>query len=86
VIMTGSGEVEEDAIRPRARADAREKDDEVRIPVGKDLNEARRQMILQTFAATDGDREETARILDLDEETLDEELMRLLGPEAEPVG
>ena len=85
VIMTGSGDVEKEAIRPRARADAREKE-EVRIPMGKDLNEARRQMILQTFAATDGDREETAEILDLDEETLDEELMRLLGPEAEPVG
>lgn len=85
VIMTGSGDVEEDAIRPRARADAREKE-EVRIPMGRDLSEARRQMILQTFAATDGDREETAEILDVDEETLDEELMRLLGPEAEPVG
>ncbi len=82
VIMTGKGQVPLEALRPRA---ARErKVSEVRLPIGESLAESERRMILQTFAYTEGDRPRAAAILGMSEKKLNQRLLELLEPEAQP--
>src|SRR5215211_7537197 len=49
------------------------------IPVGATAAEARRQLVLRTFASTSGDAARTARMLGLPEEDVRSELMLLLN-------
>jgi DNA-binding NtrC family response regulator len=81
VIMSGEGEIPLEAVRPRAAEQRRQ--NEVRIPVGESLEEARSKIILETFASTGGDRSRTADILGIDEEELGERLLELLDQEPE---
>jgi DNA-binding NtrC family response regulator len=81
VIMTGSGDVELEAVRPRAAEIRKNKD--VRVPVGTSLDEVRRRMILQTFAAVDGEHERASDILGIPEDDLRQELQVILEPKGE---
>jgi len=78
VIMTGEGAIPLDALRPRGAERRRRK--EVRIPLGDTLEEMESRMILETFAAQEGDRRKTAEVLGMEEEELGERLVDLLGP------
>ncbi len=83
VIMSGEGEIGLKEVRPRAAEQRRS--DEVSIPVGDTLEEAESKFILETFAATGGDRQRTADILGMDEEELGDRLLELLDAEPEAV-
>ena len=49
------------------------------IPVGATAAEARRQLVLRTFASTSGDAERTAKMLGLSEHEVRSELLLLLN-------
>ena len=49
------------------------------IPVGATAAEARRQLVLRTFASTSGDATRTAKMLGLTEEDVRSELLLLLN-------
>ena len=83
VIMSGEGEIGLEEVRPRAAEQRRS--DRVTIPVGETLEEAQSKFILETFAATGGDRQRTADILGMDQEELGERLLELLDAEPEAV-
>jgi DNA-binding NtrC family response regulator len=80
--MSGEGEIPLEAVRPRAAEQRRS--NEVRVPIGDSLEQAQSKIILETFAATGGDRGRTADILGLDQEELGQRLLELLDKEPEP--
>jgi DNA-binding NtrC family response regulator len=83
VIMSGEGEIELEEVRPRAAEQRRS--NQVRISVGESLEEAQSKIILETFAATGGDRGRTADILGMEQDELGDRLMKLLDKEPEAV-
>ena len=83
VIMSGEGEIGLEEVRPRAAEQRRS--DQVSIRVGESLESAQSKFILETFAATGGDRERTADILGMDQDELGDRLLELLDAEPEAV-
>jgi hypothetical protein len=51
----------------------------VSVPVGSSLADAKRQLILRTFASTGGDMERSAKLLGTSTGELRSELSRLMG-------
>jgi DNA-binding NtrC family response regulator len=79
VIMARGPRIASEDIIPRRLRVTAEFPTSVTIPVGATIAEARRQMVLKTFASTAGDVERTARTLGLPAAELRAELALLIG-------
>ncbi len=80
VIMTRNDMIGMDDVVPRHLRSAGEPtSNSVTIPVGSSLAEARRNLVLRTFAATGGDQERTAKMLGIEADELRQELGAMLG-------
>jgi len=84
VIMTRGTTISMDDIMPRHLRFASEHAPTVTLPVGATLAEARRQLVLRTFAATGGDPERTAKMLGAGVDEVRRELSALLGADGKP--
>jgi two-component system response regulator HydG len=78
VIMTRGDRVTAEDIMPRHLRMGGEVGGAVTIPVGSSLAEARRQLVLRTFASTGGDHARTARMLGVGPDDLARELEQFL--------
>ena len=79
VIMSRSGTIGAADIVPRHLRITGEVPAVVSVPVGSSLADARRQLVLRTFASTGGDVERSAKLLGLSPAELRGELTRLLS-------
>lgn len=78
VIMTRSELIGPDDVAPRHLRTAGSVTGSVTIPVGSSVSEARRLLVLRTFASTGGDQVRTARLLGIAQEELAAELAAIL--------
>jgi DNA-binding NtrC family response regulator len=79
VIMSRSSTIGPDDIIPRHLRGGGEMPAALTIPVGATAAEARRQLVLRTFASTSGDATRTAKVLGLSVEDVHTELRALLN-------
>jgi len=79
VIMARGPRITSADIIPRRLRAGADVSNTVNIPVGTSMAEARRQLLLRTFASTGGDVVRTARLLGVPEPELRAELASLLG-------
>jgi two-component system response regulator HydG len=78
VIMSRGGKITLNDVMPRHLRVGGDAPTSVTIPVGSTVADARRQLVLRTFASTSGDVAGTARILGLDAAEVHAELLALL--------
>ena len=78
VIMSRSELIKVEDIAPRHLRQGGDMASAVTIPVGASIAEARRQLVLRTFASTGGDHGRTARMLGLEPDELSDELAHFL--------
>ncbi len=78
VIMTRSEVISGEDIVPRHLRSGAELSNSVTIPVGSSLDDARRHLMLGTFASTGGDQERTAKMLGISQEEVRRELSSML--------
>ena len=79
VIMSRSTTIGPNDIIPRHLRSGGEMPAALTIPVGATAAEARRQLVLRTFASTSGDAARTGKVLGLSEEDVRAELLTLLN-------
>ena len=79
VIMTRTDRVSVDDVAPRHLRQGGEIAAAVTIPVGSTVAEARRQLVLRTFASTGGDHARTSKMLGLSPAELTAELAHLVS-------
>jgi DNA-binding NtrC family response regulator len=79
VIMSRSATIGPSDIIPRHLRSGGEMPAALTIPVGATAAEARRQLVLRTFASTSGDAARTGKVLGLSEEDVRAELLTLLN-------
>src|SRR6478735_2040491 len=79
VIMSRNPTIGPEDIIPRHLRGSGEMPAALTIPVGATAAEARRQLVLRTFASTSGDAARTAKVLGLSEEDVRAELLTLLN-------
>ncbi len=87
VIMTRNEVISVEDIVPRHLRSGAEQSGSVTIPVGSSLADARRHLMLRTFASTGGDQERTAKMLGVSGEEVRRELSSMLdrnGAERQP--
>ncbi|HEX5830624.1 MAG TPA: sigma-54 dependent transcriptional regulator [Gemmatimonadaceae bacterium] len=86
VIMARGSLIQPEDVTPRHLRQSGELSGAVTIPVGSTLAEARRQLVLRTFASTGGDHARTSKLLGVSQEELMAELAAFLrGATAAPV-
>ncbi|HEX6966153.1 MAG TPA: sigma 54-interacting transcriptional regulator, partial [Gemmatimonadaceae bacterium] len=78
VIMSRGTTITVDDIVPRHVRSAGDMPNTITLPVGASIAEARRQLVLRTFASTGGDGERTAKMLGLSPQEVRAELSSLL--------
>jgi DNA-binding NtrC family response regulator len=79
VIMARGDKIAVNDIMPRHLRSGGEMPAALTIPVGATAAEARRQLVLRTFASTSGDAARTGKVLGLSEEDVRAELLTLLN-------
>ncbi|HET7566319.1 MAG TPA: sigma-54 dependent transcriptional regulator [Gemmatimonadaceae bacterium] len=78
VIMSRGSTITVDDIVPRHVRSAGDMPNTITLPVGASIADARRQLVLRTFASTGGDGERTAKMLGLSAQEVHAELSSLL--------
>jgi DNA-binding NtrC family response regulator len=78
VIMARGDRIGVHDIMPRHLRAAGEVPSAVTIPVGASMSDARRQLVLRTFASTDGDLPRTAKLLGVAKDEVRAELQAML--------
>jgi len=73
-------------IMPRHLRNAAEVPASVTIQVGSSVSDARRQLVLRTFASTGGDATRTAKLLGVSPDDVRGDMMALLGSAEEEAG
>jgi DNA-binding NtrC family response regulator len=86
VIMARGERIAVNDIMPRHLRNAGEVATSVTIPVGASMSDARRQLVLTTFASTNGDPDRTAKMLGLNPDEVRRDLLALINGEAGPDG
>jgi DNA-binding NtrC family response regulator len=79
VIMARGGKIAVNDIMPRHLRNAGEVASSVTIPVGASMSDARRQLVLTTFASTNGDPARTAKVLGVSTDEVRRDLLALLS-------
>src|SRR3954471_15424141 len=79
VIMARGDKIGVNDIMPRHLRNAGEVASSVTIPVGVSMSDARRQLVLTTFASTNGDPERTAKVLGVTAEEVRRDLLALIN-------
>jgi len=79
VIMARGEKIALNDIMPRHLRNAAEVPASVTIPVGSSVSDARRQLVLKTFASTGGDASRTAKLLGVSPDEVRSDMMALLG-------
>jgi transcriptional regulator with PAS, ATPase and Fis domain len=79
VIMARGDKIALNDIMPRHLRNAGEVPASVTIPVGSSVSDARRQLVLKTFASTGGDASRTAKLLGVSADDVRSDMMALLG-------
>src|SRR5512133_2264892 len=79
VIMSRGPRISASDVTPRHLRQSVECPSAVTIAVGSSVADARRQLVLRTFAATGGDVERSAKTLGISERELREELSKMVG-------
>src|SRR3954468_13464481 len=82
VIMARGDKIAVNDIMPRHLRNAGEVATSVTIPVGASMSDARRQMVLTTFASTNGDPVRTAKMLGVSVDEVRRELLALVSGSA----
>src|ERR1051325_2116269 len=82
VIMSRGDTIQLADLKPRHLKQSGDMPSTVTIPVGSSMQEAQRQLMLRTFATSEGDVDRTARTLGVRAEDVRSELMALLAPRA----
>ena len=83
VIMARGEKIALNDIMPRHLRNAGEVPASVTIPVGSSVSDARRQLVLKTFASTGGDASRTAKLLGVSPDDVRSDMMALLGGQDE---
>jgi DNA-binding NtrC family response regulator len=81
VIMARGDKIVLNDVMPRHLRTAGEVPSSVTIPVGATVSDARRQLVLRTFASTGGDASRTAKLLGVDAEEVKRDLLALVNAE-----
>jgi DNA-binding NtrC family response regulator len=81
VIMARGDKIGLNDVMPRHLRTAGEVPSSVTIPVGATVSDARRQLVLRTFASTGGDAPRTAKLLGVDAEEVKRDLLALVNAE-----
>jgi DNA-binding NtrC family response regulator len=81
VIMARGEKIGLNDVMPRHLRTAGEVATSVTIPVGATVSDARRQLVLRTFASTGGDAPRTAKLLGVDAEEVKRDLLVLVNAE-----
>jgi DNA-binding NtrC family response regulator len=79
VIMARADKITVTDVMPRHLRNAGEVASSVTIPVGATMSDARRRLVLTTFASTNGDAERTAKVLGVPADAVRRDLMALLS-------
>jgi two-component system response regulator HydG len=79
VVMSRGTKIEPGDIIPRHLRTSGQIPAAITIPVGSTAAEARRQLVLRTFASTGGDHGRTSKLLDMSVEDVTRELSSLIG-------
>src|SRR5215216_5446252 len=79
VVMTRGAKITQSDIIPRHLRSSGEMPTAVTIPVGSSVADARRQLVLRTFASTGGDIARAAKLLGISVAELRAELSRMIG-------
>ena len=79
VVMSRGTKIEPGDIIPRHLRTSGQIPAAITIPVGSTAAEARRQLVLRTFASTGGDHGRTSKLLDMSVEDVTKELSSLIG-------
>ena len=69
----------------RASRNAGEVPSTVTIPVGATISDARKQLVLRTFASTGGDTARTAKVLGIDHDEVIRDLLALVNATVVPL-
>jgi DNA-binding NtrC family response regulator len=86
VIMARGDKIGVNDIMPRHLRNAGEVAASVTIPVGASMSDARRQLVLTTFASTNGDPVRTAKMLGLNVDDVRRDLLGLINGDADSDG
>jgi transcriptional regulator with PAS, ATPase and Fis domain len=81
VIMARGDKITLNDVMPRHLRTTGEVPSSVTIPVGATVSDARRQLVLRTFASTGGDASRTAKLLGVDAEEVKRDLLALMNAE-----
>ena len=81
VIMARGEKISLTDVMPRHLRTAGEIATSVTIPVGATVSDARRQLVLRTFASTGGDASRTAKLLGVDAEEVTRDMLALVNTE-----
>src|SRR5262249_45950280 len=81
VIMARGAKIAVNDLLTRHLSTAGEVPSSVTIPVGATVSDARRQLVLRTFASTGGDSLRTAKLLGVDTEEVKRDLLALVNAE-----
>jgi DNA-binding NtrC family response regulator len=81
VIMSRGDKISLSDVMPRHLRIAAEMPTSVTIPVGATVSDARRQLVLRTFASTGGDAPRTAKLLGVDADEVKRDLLALMNAE-----
>ncbi len=79
VIMSRSEKISVNDIMPRHLRAAGETPSSVTIPIGATVSDARRQLVLRTYASTGGDAARTAKLLGVPAEEVRSDLLAMIG-------
>src|SRR5581483_7878030 len=79
VIMARGDKIGVNDIMPRHLRNAGEVPTSVTIPVGASMSDARRQLVLRTFASTGGDAARTAKLLGVGAEEVRRDLVAMIS-------
>jgi len=81
VIMARGDKIGLNDVMPRHLRTAGEVATSVTIPVGATVSDARRQLVLRTFASTGGDASRTAKLLGVDADEVKRDMLALVNAE-----
>jgi DNA-binding NtrC family response regulator len=81
VIMARGDKIALHDVMPRHLRNSAEVASSVTIPVGASMSDARRQLMLSTFASTSGDAERTAKVLGVNADEVRRDLIALISGE-----
>jgi Response regulator containing CheY-like receiver, AAA-type ATPase, and DNA-binding domains len=85
VIMARNEKIALNDVMPRHLRNAGEVPSTVTIPVGATISDARKQLVLRTFASTGGDTARTAKVLGIDHDEVIRDLLALVNATVVPL-